>query len=173
MRPQSHAGAKGLCCSAWPRHAHAPAHYRASAQVHALQRPKGSLLAGAVWDWDEELRLTRASHERTARFVKVSIAIARAHVIYFVYIDILNVYSQFAYREVLMIRILSIIALAFAIAYSGSIVSGSMEGVEARKAGVGQCRKKTPSGKIKTWGCKMTQNCCSAPLLGYYGCCPK
>ncbi len=101
------------------------------------------------------------------------IAIGRDHVTYFVYIDTLNECTEFAYREVVMIRILSIIALAFAIAYGGSVVSGSLDGVEARKAGVGMCRKKTPSGKIKTWRCKMSKNCCSAPLLGYYSCCPK
>jgi len=108
------------------------------------------------------------------RFVKVRIAIARDYFIYFLYDDILHVCSQFAYQEAVMIRILSIIALAFAIAYGGSVVSGSMVGAEARKAAaVGQCRKRTTSGKVKTWRCRMSQNCCSAPLLGYFGCCPK
>jgi hypothetical protein len=32
------------------------------------------------------------------------------------------------------------------------------------------CRKATVSGKVKTWRCKRGQFCCSAPILGYFGC---
>jgi len=70
-----------------------------------------------------------------------------------------------------MIRILSIVALALAIAFSGSVVSGSMTGVEAKKAPrTGLCRKMTVDGKLKKWLCRRGQYCCSAPLFGFFGC---
>jgi hypothetical protein len=70
-----------------------------------------------------------------------------------------------------MIRIFSIFLLALAIAFSGSVVSGTISGAEAKKAPrSGVCRKATVSGKVKTWRCKRGQFCCSAPILGYFGC---
>jgi hypothetical protein len=70
-----------------------------------------------------------------------------------------------------MMRILSVVALAVAIAFSGLVVSGSMTGAEARKAPrTGLCRKMTVTGKVKKWRCRRGQFCCSAPILGYFGC---
>ncbi|MCK5088340.1 MAG: hypothetical protein KAQ88_00030 [Hyphomicrobiaceae bacterium] len=70
-----------------------------------------------------------------------------------------------------MIRIFSILALALAMAFGGLVVSGSMTGAEAKKAPrVGMCRKTTVTGKVKTWRCKRGHFCCSAPILGYFGC---
>jgi hypothetical protein len=68
-----------------------------------------------------------------------------------------------------MLRFVSALALAMAIAFSGSIVSGAMSDVAAKgKAGV--CKKTTLEGQTKTWSCKTDQVCCALPLLGYYGC---
>ena len=66
-----------------------------------------------------------------------------------------------------MLRLVSALVLAAAIAFSGSIVSGAMSDAVA---GGGVCKKKTLSGKVKSWSCKSGQICCSAPLLGYFGC---
>jgi len=70
-----------------------------------------------------------------------------------------------------MIRIFTFVALAFAIAFTGMVVSGSMSGAEAKKGShMAMCRKTTVTGKVKRWSCKSGQFCCSAPIVGYFGC---
>jgi len=66
-----------------------------------------------------------------------------------------------------MLRLVSALALAAAVVFSGSIVSGAMSDAVAGK---GVCTKKTIDGKVKKWTCKSGQICCSMPLLGYFGC---
>ena len=66
-----------------------------------------------------------------------------------------------------MLHLASAMALAAAIAFSGSIVSGAMSDAAAGK---GMCTQKTLLGKTKTWTCKSGQLCCSMPALGYFGC---
>ncbi len=65
-----------------------------------------------------------------------------------------------------MIRFFAFVMFAVAIAFAGSVTSGSMSAAEAG----GVCKKKTVTGKTKTWTCKKGQFCCSAPILGYFGC---
>lgn len=68
-----------------------------------------------------------------------------------------------------MARYVSALALAVAIAFSGSVVAGALSDAAAKgKAGV--CKKTTLQGKVKKWSCKTDQVCCGFPLLGYYGC---
>ena len=70
-----------------------------------------------------------------------------------------------------MIRFLSIFALAFAVVFSGSVVSGKMTGAAAKKAPrAGLCRKMTVAGKVRKWRCRRGHYCCSAPLFGFFGC---
>ncbi|MCG8455191.1 MAG: hypothetical protein MI919_02850 [Holophagales bacterium] len=70
-----------------------------------------------------------------------------------------------------MLRILSMVALCVAVAFGGSIVSGSMSGAEAKKhRGAKICRHVTLTGKVKKWRCKRGRYCCHAEILGYYGC---
>jgi hypothetical protein len=56
-----------------------------------------------------------------------------------------------------MIRVLAIALFGFAMSFS------------AAEAGI--CRHTGLfTGKTKTWSCKSGQVCCSAGILGYYGC---
>jgi hypothetical protein len=71
--------------------------------------------------------------------------------------------------EVVMVRFVSAVALAVAIAFSGSIVSGTLSDAAA-KGKPGICKKTTLLGKVKTWSCKTGQVCCGFPIVGYYGC---
>jgi hypothetical protein len=65
-----------------------------------------------------------------------------------------------------MIRFWTFAALALALAFGSSVASGTMSAAEA-----GKCRQTGMlTGKTKTWNCKSGQVCCSAPILGYYGC---
>lgn len=70
-----------------------------------------------------------------------------------------------------MIRICAIVALAFALALGALVASGTMSGAHAKKsAGPKLCRHVTLTGQVKKWRCKSGQLCCSAEILGYYGC---
>jgi hypothetical protein len=68
-----------------------------------------------------------------------------------------------------MARFVSAAALTLAIAFSGSIVSGTLSDAAAKgKAGV--CKQTTLLGTVKKWSCKTGQVCCGFPLVGFYGC---
>jgi len=68
-----------------------------------------------------------------------------------------------------MVRFVSAMALAVAVAFGGAVVFGSMSDVAAKgKAGV--CKQTTLAGTHKKWSCKTDQVCCSLPILGFYGC---
>jgi hypothetical protein len=59
-----------------------------------------------------------------------------------------------------MIRFCAFAVLGLALVLGGTV------GAEA-----GKCTKTgLLTGKTKTWSCKSGQVCCSAPILGYYGC---
>lgn len=64
-----------------------------------------------------------------------------------------------------MVRFVSALALALALASSGALVSDALA-----KGKPGVCKKMTLAGKMKTWSCKTDQVCCSVPAVGYYGC---
>lgn len=64
-----------------------------------------------------------------------------------------------------MVRYVSALALALAIASSGAFVSEALAKVKP-----GVCKQATLTGKVKTWSCKTDQVCCSLPTVGYYGC---
>ena len=64
-----------------------------------------------------------------------------------------------------MVRVVS--ALALALALGGVLVVGTTSDAAAK---VGVCKKTTLLGKAKTWKCKSGEYCCSAPILGYFGC---
>jgi hypothetical protein len=68
-----------------------------------------------------------------------------------------------------MVRLVSALALALAIAFSGSILSGAVSDAAA-KSKLGVCKKTSLIGTTKTWTCKSSDYCCSVPILGYYGC---
>jgi hypothetical protein len=68
-----------------------------------------------------------------------------------------------------MVRVVSALALAVALAFGGAFVSGTFSDAAA-KSKLGLCKKTTLLGKAKTWTCKSGEYCCSAPILGYYGC---
>lgn len=60
-----------------------------------------------------------------------------------------------------MIRFCALAALTVALAFGGT-----MSAAEA-----GKCTQTNfLTGKAKSWSCKSGQTCCSAPVLGYYGC---
>jgi len=70
-----------------------------------------------------------------------------------------------------MIRICTMVALAFVLVLGGSVASGTMSGAQAKKyQGSKVCRHATLTGKVKRWRCKRGQYCCSAEIWGYYGC---
>jgi hypothetical protein len=70
-----------------------------------------------------------------------------------------------------MLRICTMAALAVAVAFGGSIASGTMSGAEAKKYRSSKvCRHVTLTGKVKKWRCKRGTYCCSAEIVGYYGC---
>ncbi len=70
-----------------------------------------------------------------------------------------------------MIRYVTFALVAFAVAFGGSIASGSMSGAEAKKHYRSKvCRHVKLNGKVKKWRCKRGQFCCSAEIWGYYGC---
>jgi hypothetical protein len=73
-------------------------------------------------------------------------------------------------REVVMIRFVALAALAFAVAFGGSIGAGTMSGADAKSYRSKMCRHVTLTGKVKRWRCKRGQFCCSAEIWGYYGC---
>ena len=68
-----------------------------------------------------------------------------------------------------MVRVVSALALAVALAFGGAIISGTISDAAA-KSKLGICKKTTIAGKAKTWTCKSGEFCCSAPILGYFGC---
>jgi hypothetical protein len=69
-----------------------------------------------------------------------------------------------------MIRFLTLAALGFALAFGGSVASGTMSGAQAKYHGSKMCRHVTLTGKVKHWRCKRGTYCCSAEIWGYYGC---
>jgi len=70
-----------------------------------------------------------------------------------------------------MIRFLTLAALAFAVAFGGSVAWGTMSGAHAKHyRGSKICRHVKLNGKVKRWRCKRGQFCCSAEIWGYYGC---
>ena len=68
-----------------------------------------------------------------------------------------------------MVRVVSALALAVALALGGALVSGTISDAAA-KSKLGLCKMTTLAGKAKTWKCKSGEYCCSAPILGYFGC---
>jgi hypothetical protein len=68
-----------------------------------------------------------------------------------------------------MARFVSALALAVAVAFSGSVVAGAVSDAAA-KGKPGICKKATLEGKVKKWSCRTDQVCCALPILGYYGC---
>jgi hypothetical protein len=68
-----------------------------------------------------------------------------------------------------MDRVVSALALAVALAIGGTMVSGTFSDAAA-KSKLGLCKKTTLAGKAKTWTCKSGEICCSAPIIGYFGC---
>jgi hypothetical protein len=72
--------------------------------------------------------------------------------------------------EIVMIRFFALAALGFAVAFGGSIASGTMSDADAKSYRSKMCRHVTLTGKTKRWRCKRGQYCCSAEIWGYYGC---
>ncbi len=70
-----------------------------------------------------------------------------------------------------MVRVLSTLTLAVALVFGGALMSGTVSDAAAGKLGL--CKQMTVAGKTKTWKCKSGEYCCSAPILGYFGCGPK
>ena len=68
-----------------------------------------------------------------------------------------------------MVRLVSALALALALAFGATFVSGTISDAAA-KSKLGLCKKTTFLGKAKTWKCKSGEYCCSVPILGYFGC---
>lgn len=68
-----------------------------------------------------------------------------------------------------MLRILSSLALAAAIAATPMMFSADAAKAAPKKA-YKTCKHKTQSGKIKSWRCGADQPCCSAEMINYYTC---
>jgi len=70
-----------------------------------------------------------------------------------------------------MIRFFALTALAFALAFGGFIASATMSGAQAKRYHHAKvCRHVTITGKVHRWRCRRGTYCCSAEILGYYGC---
>ena len=70
-----------------------------------------------------------------------------------------------------MVRHLTLAALLIAVAFGGSIASGTLSSAQAKKYHRAMvCRHVKLNGKVRRWRCRSGQLCCSAEIGGYYGC---
>jgi hypothetical protein len=70
----------------------------------------------------------------------------------------------------LMMRPLSCLVLAAALAVAPAVFATSSAFAKSAKYSTKVCKHKTSSGKLKTWRCRSDQPCCSAEWLDYYTC---
>lgn len=69
-----------------------------------------------------------------------------------------------------MMRTLSYLVLAAALAAAPASFLTSSAFAKSAKYSTKVCKHKTASGKTKTWRCRSDQPCCSAEWINYYTC---